>query len=148
MPTECSWRTRLAILGCLIALVAGCGPTQGTPGPTRLELPVGRVALPDHDPCQDVDGIPCVYAGHAVNGSVHEANGCIWYELENGREVRIVWPFGYSAEFKPFVVYDNAGREVARAGLSLTAGGEGPLDGEPDSCGFSTYVVLDDVVAN
>lgn len=66
--------------------------------------------------------------------------------LQSGATARIVWPFGYYARFDPFVVFDNAGREVARDGTGLRAGGDGPLDGDSDRCGRTTYVVLFDPI--
>lgn len=55
--------------------------------------------------------------------------------LEDGQEVRLQWPSGYSAQFRPFVVFDDRGREVARDGDRLQAGRDGPHDGSPDQCG-------------
>lgn len=127
----------------LLTLVAACGED----GPTRIPLPPGVVRLPDYSPCpQPAPDIPCVYAGRAVFGTIHEDEGCIYMVLENGRRVRVVWPFGYSARLDPFVVYDNTGLEVARDGDELRPEGDGPLAGAPDECGMTSYVVLIDPV--
>lgn len=143
---------RLGLIGfaALTLSVASCGISgggaEGTPFPTRIQLPAGRVPLPDHEPCRAAGDAPCADAGYALFGVLHEAEGCVWYVLENGTEVRVVWPFGYSAQHDPFIVYDNAGREVARNGDSLQADGTGPVDGETDACGRSKYVTLVDPV--
>ncbi len=60
----------------------------------------------------------------------------------DGREVRIVWPEGYTAQFSPFVVFDAQGREVARAGDVLRASTIDPLPGDPDACGRSLWIPL------
>lgn len=62
--------------------------------------------------------------------------------LDNRLQVRVLWPSGYSARFEPFVVFDDAGKEVARSGDLLHAGGEGPFVGEADSCGRGLWVML------
>lgn len=131
----------LGLVGC------GLGDVATTPFPTRIQLPEGRISLPDHEPCRGAIGVPCVEVGHAVFGMLRESEGCVWYVLDNGTEVRIIWPFGYSAQFDPFIVFDNAGRAVAKDGDSLRAEGDGPLDGAVDACGRSRYVVLADPIS-
>jgi hypothetical protein len=86
--------------------------------------------------------VPCIETGHAVNGVIQESDRCISYVLDNGVEVRVIWPFGYSAIFDPFVVYDNSGKEVARDGDALLVAGDGPLEGQSDDCGQDKYVIL------
>ena len=124
----------------LVVACVGSSDPSLTPYPTRIKLPEGRVALPDYEPCRAGDNIPCVDTGRALNGVLHEANRCVWYVLENGDDVRVVWPLGYSASFDPFVVYNNSGAEVARDDSSLVVGGAGPSDGESDACGRSRFV--------
>lgn len=143
-------RDQLIAILAIALMMAGvaCSPGQagGTPFPTRIELPAGREPLPDHEPCRGSGPEPCVEAGRAVFGTLHEADGCVWYVLDNGTEARVVWPFGYSASYDPFIVYDNSGREVARDGDALEAAGSGPQEGDADACGRTQYVVLIDPI--
>lgn len=125
--------------------VSACSPAAEPP-PTRMSLPPGRIALPDHEPCSTTTQIPCVDTGHAVFGTLHQQSGCIWLVLENGIEARIVWPYGYSARLDPFAVFDNAGKEVAHGGDELRPNGVGPQTGDPDTCGRSSFVVINDPV--
>lgn len=81
-----------------------------------------------------------------IFGTLHEAGGCIFMTLENGQRVRVVWPFGHSAEFDPFVVLDNTGRQVACDGDEIRPAGDGPFVGPADWCGLRHYVVLIDPV--
>jgi hypothetical protein len=124
-----------------VSLVAAA--CVGAPVPTRIPLPAGRVPLPDYSPCvPPAPSTNCVFAGHAVFGTLHEAGECIWMVTETGSEVRVIWPYGYSAQFKPFVVFDNGGKEVARDGDRLEPEGTGPFEGDADSCGRTQYVYL------
>lgn len=134
-----------ALASLLVAIViAACG---GPSGPTRIPLPPGRAPLPDASPaCPPAPSdVVCVAATVALHGILHEENGCIWYTLANEVNYRVVWPFGYSADFDPFVVYNNSGMPVARDGDLLLAGGWAPEPGEPDLCGRSIFVTLADV---
>ena len=84
----------------------------------------------------------CVWGTVAVHGTLHEEHGCIWIELENGEKQDIIWPFGYSAQQRPFVVFDNAGREVASDGDYLLAGGPVAETIPQDDCGRTAVVTL------
>jgi hypothetical protein len=91
------------------------------------------------------DGRLCVATGHAVFGTLHEADGCIWLVLEGSdQEVRIVWPNGYTARYEPFAVFDAGGRRVATTGDAIHADGSGPNLGEADDCGRTEWVALVD----
>lgn len=139
-----------ALLIGLVLVVAGCTSGQlssATPFPTRIALPSGRVSLPDHGPCKGPrGGDPCVDVGHSISGLLSSDDDCVWIVMDNGIEVRVIWPLGYSAELRPFVVFDNAGSVVARSGDRIQADGEGPLVGEADNCGRTKYVTLIDPV--
>jgi hypothetical protein len=128
---------RLLVLAALVASTGGCvlGEASRAPIPTRRPLPPGVVALPDYPPCEAVaaPGIPCVYAGHLVVGVLHERDACVW--IATPLEAQVLWPFGYSARFDPFMVFDNAGNVVAREGDEISAEGWGPTPAEPDACG-------------
>jgi hypothetical protein len=65
--------------------------------------------------------------------------------LDTGLEASVLWPFGYSAGFDPFVVYDNSGKAVGRDGVWLHAGGTGPFDGPADACGRARWVMVLDL---
>ena len=80
--------------------------------------------------------------GRAILGTLREDGGCIWLELENGDEVRVIWPLGYSAAIDPFAVYDDSGSIVAKAGESILAEGSDPASGGADDCGRTEFVVL------
>lgn len=54
--------------------------------------------------------------------------------VTDGREYRVTWPAGYTAEFNPMVVFDERGRVVARAGDTLHFLIQSDV-GEPDACG-------------
>ncbi len=116
-----------------------------------MPLPSGRVALPDaerlcpYGPPPGVDA--CVWGTVAVNGTLHEEDGCIWIERESSAKQGITWPFGYSAQFSPFAVFDNAGREVARDGDHLRAGGFAPQPVPRHDCGWTAVMTLVDPVA-
>lgn len=126
-----------------VAMVVGCETPGPPPMPSRAPIPPDQVRLPDHPPCVSPDpGIACVEVGVAMFGTLLEKDGCVWMIRDNGEEVRIVWPFGYSATFEPFVVFDNAGAEVARDGDYVRAEGAGPSQGDADACGRTLYVVL------
>jgi hypothetical protein len=91
------------------------------------------------------DGPPCVATGHAVFGTLHEADGCIWLVLEGSDQaVRIVWPDGYTARYEPFAVFDAGGHRVATSGDVIHADGSGPYLGEADDCGRTEWVALVD----
>ena len=138
-----------SVLACLL-IVGACSADPGSSvvPPTRIPLPAGRVALPDAEPlCPH--GLPpgvdaCVWGTVAVHGTLHEEDGCIWIERESGEKQSITWPFGYSAQFRPFVVFDNAGQAVAQDGDYLRAGGFNAETGPPDACGRTEVVTLVD----
>jgi hypothetical protein len=139
---------RLA-LAAVVAATAGCAlaePSQ-SPIPTRRPLPAGVVALPDNPPCEAVaePGIPCVIVGHAILGDLHERDGCVWIVMDGSRvEAQVVWPYGYSARFDPFTVFDNAGKVVASDGDQIYGDGWGPTAAKPDTCGRDQQISLID----
>ena len=124
----------------VVLLVAGCSsPAPGTPPP----VPADRVGLPDHAGCDQLyPGKLCSETGHGVEGRLHERGGCIWLELSSGREAAVVWPFGYSASFDPFAVFDESGRRLADDNDLVVAAGWGPTSGSPDACGRTDYMSL------
>jgi hypothetical protein len=140
----------LRALGILLVVLAGCTSSTPTPGvaglPTRIPLPSGRIALPDHEPCVYFapSGIPCVDTGHAIDGTVQQAGSCIWLTLDNGQDVRVVWPFGYSAIPDPVTIFDNRGDPVISTGDTIKTGGDGPTEGVADSCGRTSYVEINE----
>jgi hypothetical protein len=75
--------------------------------------------------------------------SVHyDADGrCVYLKDANGERLLPVWPFGYWATAKPFVVYDYDDQPVARPGEVIEFGG-GNVDVQhvkaPSSCGAKT----------
>jgi hypothetical protein len=69
-----------------------------------------------------------------------------WLTLDDGQDVRIVWPYGYSAVLQPFTVLNNAGDPVISAGDTIKTGGNGPLEGAPDSCGRTSYVAINEPI--
>jgi hypothetical protein len=142
---------RISVLVCVLLFGAcGAGPGSSAVPPTRIPVPAGRVALPDaeplcpHGPPPGVDA--CVWGTVAVHGRLHEDGGCIWIERENGAKQAIVWPFGYSAQPRPFVVFDNGGREVAGDGDYLLGGGFAEEAIPRDACGRTEVVALVDPV--
>lgn len=137
----------VTLAGLQMACVAARVDPLATPFPTRIALPLDRIALPDRELCRgDGGGAPCVDAGYAVFGILHESKGCIWYSLGTVQDVRVIWPMGYSAHFDPFIVYNNQGDEVARDGDWLQVAGGGPFEGDADVCGRSSFVVFSDPV--
>lgn len=125
-----------ALLPVLLVLgVAGCGELSGF---LRTKLPTAPL-------CQPSPGRECgVPVPSLHDWMLQEDRGCMWLvEVGgDGREVRIVWPEGYTARFNPFVVFDAQGREVARAGDMLRASTIDPLSGDPDACGRSLWIPL------
>ena len=137
----------------VVAIMACSSPSATTSLSTlasRIPLPSNRSALPDHEPCVFQTEVPpsvlCVDAGHAILGTLYEGGGCIWSVLDNGDQVRLVWPYGYSAQMNPFVVFDNNGQSVLQAGDRFLAGGSGPFVGDLDTCGRQSYVVLNNPI--
>ena len=130
-----------ALLAMSIAAV-GCIGSTATTGPARGTLPTDRVALADHPPCDASQAIPCVEAGRAIVGSLHTDGRCLWITLENGDDVRVIWPFGYAASKDLQTIYDAAGAVVARTGHMIQSEGSDPTQGEPDGCGRTVMVVL------
>jgi hypothetical protein len=136
----------------LAVVISGCSST--TPAseaaglPTRIPLPSGRIALPDHEPCEYLvaPGSLCVDTGHAIEGTVHQSGACIWLDLGNGQSVRVVWPFGYSAILDPLTVFGNAGVPVISAGQTIKTGGDGPKQGATDSCGRGSFVEINEPI--
>ncbi len=59
-----------------------------------------------------------------LHGSISNGAADTWIWLEtSGRRVDVVWPRGYSADFRPtLVVFDSDGQIVAREGLRVQAG--------------------------
>ncbi len=130
---------------------AQLGSATGTPAvlaSAPASPPLGRVALPDHSPCAPPTGtVPCTDAGHGIDGTLRQAAGCLWMTIQgSGQDVRIVWPMGFSASSDLQIIFDGTGKEIARAGDLLYAGGSGPyVDEAPDACGRTGYVILIDV---
>lgn len=75
----------------------------------------------------------------APTGTLHELNGCISLAAE-GRQFRIYWPPGYSAESAPLRVYNGNGVAVAREGDQIRFALRD--QGEADACGRSGTVVV------
>ena len=132
---------RSAVASIVLGVVfAACETVRPLP-----VLPPGHVALPyAPSPCaSQAPGEPlCVLGQRGFDGTLKEGDGCLWLEMDNGDEVAILWPAGYSATHNPLTIFDNEGREVARANDRLSAGGGGPYSGDADACGRRAYVVL------
>jgi hypothetical protein len=106
------------------------------------------VALPDHEPCVYLVAPEslCVDTGHAIDGTVHAVGACVWLTLDNGQDVRVVWPFGYSATLDLLTIFDNRGDPVISAGDTIKTGGDGPTEGVADSCGRTSYVEINEPI--
>ena len=137
----------MRILVVLAVLLAACS-SNASPSVLLQPLPSGRVHLASwpwafpsdcslsEAPPPTAGTIPCVVTGHAVEGRLEAAGGCVWVVLEGSAERReLRWPPGYSAQFDPLVLFDPSGHVVAKGGDLISADGFEPPDAVSGTCG-------------
>jgi hypothetical protein len=125
--------------------VGGCVPgrAENNPAGSFAPLPSGRVYLPWHPDCtSNLPSVPCVEVGRAISGKLSATGSCLSLKLDDGLEVSVIWPAGYSAAFEPLRIYDATGTLVATADVLIRAEGSDPTPGDPDDCGLTRFVIL------
>ena len=121
------------ILSAVAWLTAACGLSS------RVALPSWRSACPT--------GQLCSVPGDPIHGVLRADAGCLWLQLDDGREAGIAWPPGYTAEPTLVAVFDPSGRQVARAGDVVTVGGTGPTPGTiSNACGRTLVVEIGEII--
>jgi len=134
-------RKALWILSAVALLTAGCGLSS------RVALPTWQSACPT--------GQLCSALTFPIRGQLRADAGCLWLRFDDGREATIVWPPGYAADPALVTVFDPSGRDVARVGDVIAAGGSvvdaggsGPRPSWMSStCGRTLVVEIQEIIA-
>jgi hypothetical protein len=73
-------------------------------------------------------------------GEVTDGRACFWGRIE-GREIALVWPLGSVAKADPLRVFSSDGKEIARVGKPVAAGGTFVTTLRPCRPGAEVYLV-------
>lgn len=132
---------RFTALSMALALAVGaCGEPSATPTTTsRSTAAVGPVELPANpDPPKSAT----IFA--TLEGDATLDGGCVWLRQTN-IEFSVLWPTGFTADFDPIRLYDEAGNLVAEEGDRLVVTGAFALDAsayQPYRCTVGTELWL------
>jgi hypothetical protein len=124
---------RFATLVLTLLLVAGaCSETSDTPTTTTgSTAAAGPVELPANpDPPKSAT----IYA--TLQGDATLDGGCVWLRQTN-IDFSVLWPTGFTADFDPIRLYNEAGNLVAEEGDQVVATGAFAVDAseyQPHRC--------------
>lgn len=103
---------RLVVAGVVVAVAAGCDWVTGpVPLPSSPTVRGAGLCVPPLD-----DPVVGVLLGDAADPRL------VWLLDNRGQRLEVVWPLGYSVDFRDGRVLDDAGIEFARLGSRLVLG--------------------------
>lgn len=140
MTTSATTIRFTTLLLALSVVATACSePSEAPTTTTGSTAATGPVELPANpDPPKSAT----IYA--TLQGDAALDGGCVWLRQTN-TEFSVLWPTGFTAEFDPVRLYDEAGNLIAEEGDRLAVTGTfapEPTDYQPYRCAVGTELWL------